>query len=85
MEHTISINYPKSLAFSLKMNHKEFQDEMKILSLVKLYELGKVSSSFAAKLLGISRIDFLEMLGKYNVSYFTEELVNELDTDLENA
>lgn len=85
MEHLISINYPESLAFSLKMNNEEFQNEIKILSLVKLYELGKISSGFASKLLNINRIDFLDILGKYNVSYFHKGIEDELESDLENA
>ncbi len=85
MEHLIPINYPETLAFSLKMNSEEFQKEMKIISLVKLYELGKISSSVGAKLLNITRIDFLELLGKYNVSYFHNGFENELEVDFENA
>ena len=85
MEHLITINYPESLAFSLKMGNQEFKSEMKILSLIKLYELGKISSGLAAKLLDMSRVDFLELLGKYNVSYFHKGLENELDSDLANA
>jgi len=85
MENQIAISYPESLAFSLKMGNQEFKHEMKIISLVKLYEMGKISSGFAAKLLNISRIDFLEYLSKYNVSYFYKDLENELESDLENA
>ena len=85
MEHLIAINYPESLAFSLKMENEEFQDEMKIISLIKLYELGKISSGHAANLLNISRIDFLDLLQKYNVSYFHNGLENELESDLRNA
>ncbi len=85
MEHLISISYPESLAFSLKMGDQEFRSEIKILSLVKLYELGKISSGLAAKLLGINRVDFLDLLEKYNVSYFHQGLENELESDLKNA
>lgn len=85
MEHLITINYPESLAFSLKMKNQEFKNEMKIISLVKLYELGKISSGLAAKLLNKSRIDFLDLLQKYNVSYFHDGLENELESDLRNA
>lgn len=85
MEQLISINYPESLAFSLKMENKEFKSEMKIISLIKLYELGKISSGLAAKLLNLNRIDFLELLEKYNVSYFHNGLENELESDLANA
>ncbi len=85
MEHSISINYPESLAFSLKMNVDEFQHEMKTMSLVKLYELGKISSGLASKLLEISRVDFLELLGRYRVSYFDSNSKNELELDFDNA
>lgn len=85
MERLISINYPESLAFSLKMESQEFKNEMKTISIIKLYELGKISSGHAAKLLNMSRIDFLDLLEKYNVSYFHSRLENELESDLLNA
>ncbi len=85
MEHQISINYPEELAFSLKMNSDEFAKEIKTISLIKLYEMGKISSGLASKVLGVSRIDFLEMLNKYNVSYFNKVMENELKNDLNNA
>lgn len=85
MEHQIAIKYPESLAFSLKMGNKEFMNEMKTISLVKLYELGKISSGFAANLLNLNRIDFLDLLQKYNVSYFHTGIEKELENDLANA
>jgi predicted HTH domain antitoxin len=85
MERLIAIKYPESLAFSLKMENQEFRNEMKIISLIKLYELGKISSGFAANLLNINRVDFLDLLQKYNVSYFHKGLENELESDLRNA
>ena len=77
--------YPESLAFSLKMGDQEFKHEIKAISIVKLYELGKISSGQAAKLLNINRVDFLELLQKYNVSYFPKELEEELEDDIKNA
>lgn len=85
MKQLISINYPESLAFSLKMENQEFKSEIKTISLIKLYELGKISSGLAAKLLNMNRIDFLELLEKYNVSYFHKGLENELESDFSNA
>jgi predicted HTH domain antitoxin len=85
MEQLISITYPESLASSLKMENQEFKHEMKTISLIKLYELGKISSGLAAKLLNMDRIDFLELLEKYNVSYFHKDLENELESDFSNA
>jgi len=85
MQQQLSISYPESLADLLKMNSNEFVSEMKIMSIIKLYELGKISSGNAAKHLGISRIDFLELLGKYNVSFFPHGMEDELEKDLANA
>ncbi|WP_293447862.1 UPF0175 family protein [Persephonella sp.] len=65
-----------------ELNLKE--DEIKIAALAKLYELGKISSGKAAKLLGISRIGFLDLLGKYKVQ-ISPDTEEELFKDIENA
>ncbi len=51
MATIISIEYPDYLANSMRMNEIEFGKEIKISALVKLFELGKVSSGIAAKFL----------------------------------
>ena len=79
----ISVSYPETLAFSLKMQNSEFEREIKTASLVKLFELGKISSGFAANILGISRIDFLDCLSSYGVSAYAN--INELEADIANA
>ncbi len=85
MKQLITIDFPESLAFSLKMDNKEFKQEIKTVSLIKLYEMGKISSGTASNLLNISRVDFLDMLEKYNVSYFYNGLEDELESDSGNA
>ncbi len=85
MNRMIKIEYPESLANTLKLSGKDFETEIKITSLVKLYELGKISSGVAAKVLGISRIDFLELLAKYNVSVLGAYDINDLNEDIANA
>ncbi len=64
----------------LKLN----ENEVKTAALVKLYELGKISSGKAAKLLGISRVEFLSLLGKYKVQ-IEPDTEKELLEDIENA
>lgn len=59
MEQQILIQYPESLATFLKMKGPQFINEMKIISIVKLYELGKISSGYASGILGLSRVSFL--------------------------
>lgn len=82
MSQTISIDFPEYLANALRMNKVDFNHTVKESSLVKLFELGKVSSGVAAKVLNISRIEFLELLGKNHVSYLDD---NEIIEDFENA
>jgi len=85
MGANVEISYPNSLALSLKMDDKEFRDEMKTLSLVKLYELGKVSSGTASEILNMTRIEFLELLGKYKVSFLQPADDLDIISDLQNA
>jgi predicted HTH domain antitoxin len=85
MKGVINIEYPESLANSLKLKGKEFESEIKISSLVKLFELGKVSSGTAAKVLGITRIDFLDLLAKYKVSALGQFDYDDLWEDIANA
>lgn len=41
---------------------------------VRLYTLGELSSGEGAKLLNLSRREFLDLLGQYNVSLFDDEM-----------
>lgn len=50
----------------------------------KLYENLKLSAGQAAKMAGLSKRAFIEMLGKYNVSVFSTSIAD-LHTDIENA
>ena len=85
MKGMIHIEYPESLANSLRLSGKEFEYEMKTSSLVKLFELGKVSSGTAAKVLGLTRLDFLELLAKYKVSVLGQYDADDLIDDIANA
>lgn len=85
MNKTISIEYPEFLANSLRLKKKDFQSEMKLSSLVKLFEIGKISSGTAARALEISRVEFLDLLAKYNVSVFGQYDINDISEDLANA
>ncbi len=85
MEQVINVTYPKKLALSLKMQDNEFVLEMQKLAIIKLYELGKISSSIAAKILHLRRVDFIELINKYQVTFFSYVSDEELFNDLKNA
>lgn len=85
MKGIINIEYPEYLANNLRLSEKDFQSEIKISSMVKLYELGRISSGIAAQVLGLSRVDFLDLLARYNVSVFGGYNTDEINEDIANA
>ena len=81
----IQVSFPEELGFALKMQASELATEMPKLAIVKLYELGKLSSGKAAQLLGISKIAFLDLLGSYQVSILGNPSLDQLEQDMMNA
>jgi predicted HTH domain antitoxin len=57
-----------------------------LMTALKMFELGKLSSGKAAELAGMSRVEFLEACGRYRVSVFNypdDEIEAELVSDLD--
>ena len=81
---SIPIQCPDSVLISLKETPEKFAKEATKVLAVKLYEMGKLSSGRAAELAGVSRVSFLQSLGKYGTPIFdlTKE---ELERDVKNA
>jgi predicted HTH domain antitoxin len=61
---------------------KDFEYTMIIAA--KLYEDGKLSSGQAAQIAGLSKRAFIELLGRYKVSVFSNSL-SDLHSDIANA
>lgn len=55
--------------------------EIKMIVAARLFDTGVISSGQAAKMVGISRREFLESVGKYGVSIFQYD-ADELEEDL---
>ena len=70
----IIIDVPEKILPAEKSDSGSFAREVCILATVKLYELGRLSSSRAADLAGMSRVEFLLELGRYRVFPFETEL-----------
>lgn len=77
----LSIELPEDLvtAFGAEKTQSLAREAL----LVKLYDLGEISSGRAANILGVSRRAFLDLLGQYNVSIFDDTM--NLDEELRNA
>ncbi|NEO51678.1 MAG: UPF0175 family protein [Okeania sp. SIO3B5] len=70
----ISIEIPESVLEATNADAATFAKEMRVLAAVKLYEMTRLSDSKAAELAGMSRVEFLLNLDKYQVFPFTQEL-----------
>ena len=81
---TVELNIPDEVLLSLKETSTTIPRELALLAAVKSFELGKLSSGRAAQLAGMSRVEFLQILGRYRVSPFSLT-ADELARDVENA
>ena len=84
MQHQISIKYPQNWLDILQLTRKSFEDEAKMAMAAKLFEMKRLSSGMAAKLVGIPRTLFLLNLHRYNVPMIDLD-EDELLADIENA
>ncbi|WP_031427309.1 UPF0175 family protein [Flavimarina sp. Hel_I_48] len=73
---TLQLNIPDSVDL------KDYDLSMIIAS--KLYQDAKLSAGQAAKIVGLSKRAFIEMLGKYGVSIFSTS-ETDLHSDINNA
>ena len=73
---TIQINIPDSI----EMSNYDFS----MMVAAKLYEEQKLSSGQAAEIVGLSKRAFIELLGVYGVSVFSNSILD-LHSDIANA
>jgi len=73
---TIQLNIPDSVDL------KDYDFLMIIAA--KLYEDRKLSSGQAAQIAGLSKRAFIELLGRYGVSVFSNS-ISDLHSDIDNA
>ena len=76
------IDYPPSLPDMLQQSRKQFEQEARMAMAVKLFEMKRLSSGMAAKLVGMDRVSFLLSLSGYGVPMIDldeEELLSDVD------
>ena len=82
--HVLSISYPDELLLSLKENESSFNKLAREALFVKLYEMGKISSGTATRILNMSRLRFLDLLSEYNVTIYEPQSKEDLKRDMDN-
>lgn len=65
-----------------ELDMKDF--ELSMILACRLYEEGKLSAGQAARMVGLSKRAFIELLGKYGVSVFSAS-ISDLHADIANA
>jgi len=80
---TLSLNLPQELIPILEANEAELEGRILELIVLELVRQQRISTGKAAELLGISKWEFVQLLGQNNIPYFTEsseELVAQVET-----
>ena len=80
----ITVDIPEGSLASLHKDPESFAREMRIAAAIQWYERRELSQERAAELAGLSRLAFVEALGRYGVSPFqatAAELIREATDD----
>jgi predicted HTH domain antitoxin len=73
MSVRVTVVVPEGALSALRQSPTEFAEELKRAAVAKWYELGTISQSKGAEILGVSRAEFLDVLSEYRVSPFQND------------
>lgn len=68
----VELDVPRDLLGALNVSEKELEPQLKKLIALELFREERISSGKAAKLLGISKAEFIDLLDEHGIAYFTE-------------
>ena len=69
---TVELEFPRDLLGALQTTESELESELKRLIALELFREERISSGKAAELLGISKAEFIDLLDRHGIAYFTE-------------
>lgn len=75
------LRLPEGFESSVELTKNEFERQVRLMAALKMFELGKLSMGMAARLAGMSRIDFLDVCSQYEIPVTDasdEELASEV-------
>lgn len=73
----VEVELPRAVLSSLRADPDGFVRQMREAAAAKWYEMGMLSQAKAAQVAGVSRAEFIALLGQYGVSPF-QTIVDEL-------
>lgn len=80
---TVSLELPRDLLGALNVPAGRAETRLRELIALELFREGRISSGKGAELLGVSKWEFIQLLARHGVPYFTEspgELAAEVAT-----
>jgi predicted HTH domain antitoxin len=85
MSVAVKMELPDGAFSALRKSPDEFAWEMRLAAAVKWYEMTLISQEKAAEIAGLSRAEFMNELGRFQVSpfqYSARDVANELSDAL---
>lgn len=82
---TFPASAPENFEQAVEMSRPELDHHLRLMAALKMFELGQISSGKAAELCGMTRLDFFQTCGRYQVSIFNysaEDFQDEILSDL---
>jgi len=80
---TVRLQFPRDLLGALEVPQERLEARLRELIVLQLFREGRISSGKGAELLGISKLEFIQLLARHGIPYFTEapeELISEVQT-----
>jgi predicted HTH domain antitoxin len=68
----VELDVPRDLLGILNVTEEEAGPHLKKLIALELFREERISSGKAADLLGISKVEFIDLLDQHGIPYFTE-------------
>jgi predicted HTH domain antitoxin len=82
MSITVQFDLPINISKSL---HSQAEEQAKIAYIMTLLKHGEVSSGVAGKLLGISRLEMIELMGQSGIPLFPDQSREKLEQEVEET
>ena len=79
---TVNLRFPRDLLGALEVPPEQLETRLRELIALQLFREGRISSGKGAELLGLSKLEFIQLLAQHGLSYFTEspeELIAEVE------